>query len=122
MIFPKIIRGQEAKNNLLIKNIDGTWYEARPTYEIWPEECKEPDVTGEYWGGYDCGYQWFPIGKTFPHGEFVLINSTINLYEEASYDDTSYLEPGTITNYITYHYGDDSPTVKQIKINGPFGD
>jgi hypothetical protein len=44
MIYPKIIRGYKATPHKIVRNIDGEWYESRPTKEIWPSGCGEiPD-------------------------------------------------------------------------------
>ena len=36
MIYPKIIRGYKATPHKIVRNVDGEWYESRPTKKIWP--------------------------------------------------------------------------------------
>lgn len=38
MIYPKTIRGYKATPHKIVKNIDGEWYESRPTKEIWSKD------------------------------------------------------------------------------------
>ncbi|NFB10405.1 hypothetical protein EUY87_00865 [Lactobacillus reuteri] len=63
MIYPKIIRGYKATPHKIVRNIDGEWYESRPTKEIWPAGSDVPDVNGEYWGAMTVLIVGFQLAK-----------------------------------------------------------
>lgn len=109
MIYPKIIRGYKAAPHKIVRNIDGEWYESRPTKEIWPSGSDVPDVNGEYYGGYDCAYRWFPIGKDYPKGEWYEIKPHFYGWETD-------LKPGQkpLSAYY-WHIGEPEPTFHEYK-------
>ena len=112
MIYPKIIRGYKASpHNKIVRNVDGEWYESRPTKEIWPSGTGYiPDpATGEYDGNYVCTYRWFPIGKDYPKGEWYEIKPNLYGWE---WD----FKPGQkpLSAYY-WHDGESKPTFDEYK-------
>lgn len=108
-IYPKIIRGYKAAPHKIVRNIDGEWYESRPTKEIWPAGSDVPDINGEYYGGYDCAYRWFPIGKDYPKGEWYEIKHNLYGWEMD-------FKPGQkpLSAYY-WHTGEPEPTFHEYK-------
>lgn len=104
MIHPKIIMGYKATPHKIVRNIDGEWYESRPTKEIWPTGSDDPDINGDYDGGYDCAYRWFPVGKDYPKGEWYEIKPSLYGWE-------SDFKPGQkpLSAYY-WHMGEPEPT------------
>ena len=81
MLYPKMIRGYKATPHKIV----------------------------EYYGGYDCAYRWFPIGKDYPKGEWY--ESKHNLYGwEID------LKPGQkpLSAYY-WHIGEPEPTFHEYK-------
>ena len=109
MIYPKIVRGYKATHHKIVRNIDGEWYESRPTKEIWFEGSDEPDVNGEYLGGYDCAYRWFPVGRDYPKGEWYEIKPHLYGWES----DFKPMQKPLSAYY--WHIGEPEPTFHEYK-------
>ena len=109
MIYLKTIRGYKATPHKIVKNIDGEWYESRPTKEIWSKDVSWPDVNADYWNSYYCAYRWFPVGKDYPKGEWYEIEPNLYGWEID-------LIPGQkpLSAYY-WHYGHSHPTFHEYK-------
>lgn len=109
MIYPKTIRGYKATPRKIVKNIDGEWYESRPTKEIWPTDSREPDVNGEYSGNYYCAYRWFPVGKDYPKGEWYEIKPNLYGWE------IDFMPGEKPLSAYYWHFGESHPTFHEYK-------
>ncbi|WP_169495548.1 hypothetical protein, partial [Limosilactobacillus reuteri] len=75
----------------------------------WPAGSDVPDVYGDYDGGYECAYRWFPIGKDYPKGEWYELKPHFYGWHED-------LKPGQkpLSAYY-WHIGEPEPTFHEYK-------